>query len=92
MAAMLEKFKALTASVVQRTVPSAKIASLSSLTRLVSSRKLVAIWPMELMEATSTTVVEMSEIYQALMVAAVQLQAQRAMTAKTSKSTEPATQ
>jgi hypothetical protein len=91
-AAMLEKFKALTASVVQRTVPSAKIASLSSLTRLVSSRKLVAIWPMELMEATSTTVVEMSEIYQALMVAAVQLQAQRAMTAKTSKSTEPATQ
>jgi hypothetical protein len=91
-AAMLEKFKALTASVVQRTVPSAKIASLSSLTRLVSSRKLVAIGPMELMEATSTTVVEMSEIYQALMVAAVQLQAQRAMTAKTSKSTEPATQ
>jgi len=34
----------------------------------------------------------MSEIYQALMVAAVQLQAQRAMTAKTSKSTGLATQ
>jgi len=91
-AAMLEKFKALTASVVQRTVPSAKIASLSSSTKLVSSRKLVASGVKELMEATSTTVVVMSEIYQALMVAAVQLQAQRAMTAKTSKSTEPATQ
>ena len=92
MAAMLEKFKALTASVVQRTVPSAKIASLLSSTRLVSSRKLVASGVKDLMEATSTTVVVMSEIYQALMVAAVQLQAQRAMTAKTSKSTEPATQ
>jgi hypothetical protein len=91
-AATLEKFKVLTASVVQRTVPSAKIASLLSSTRLVSSRKLVASGVKDLMEATSTTVVVMSEIYQALMVAAVQLQAQRAMTAKTSKSTGPATQ
>jgi len=91
-AAMLEKFKALTASVVQRWVPNAKIASLSSSTKLVSSRKLVASGVKELMEATSTTVVVMSEIYQALMVAAVQLQAQRAMTAKTSKSTGLATQ
>jgi len=89
---MLEKFRALTASVVQRTVPNAKIASLSSSTKLVSSRKLVASGVKELMEATSTTVVVMSEIYQALMVAAVQLQAQRAMTAKTSKSTGLATQ
>ena len=92
MAATLEKFKVLTASVVQRTVPSAKIASLLSSTRLVSSRKLVASGVKDLMEATSTTVVVMSEIYQALMVAAVQLQAQRAMTAKTSKSTGLATQ
>ena len=89
---MLEKFRALTASVVQLTVPNAKIASLSSSTKLVSSRKLVASGVKELMEATSTTVVVMSEIYQALMVAAVQLQAQRAMTAKTSKSTGLATQ